>query len=159
MDKKIAVILGSKSDLEELKTGFDILKEFSIPYRLEVVSAHRNPEKLRKLCLELEKTGTEVVIACAGLAAALPGFIASYVNIPVIGVALKGGLLDGLDALMSIVSTPRGLGLVSSGIGKAAFVNSIIFALTIIALKDKKYLAEFYTNKLKVFSELKNFFN
>ncbi len=142
MDKKIAVILGSKSDLEELKTGFDILKEFSIPYRLEVVSAHRNPEKLRKLCLELEKTGTEVVIACAGLAAALPGFIASYVNIPVIGVALKGGLLDGLDALMSIVSTPRGLGLVSSGIGKAAFVNSIIFALTIIALKDKKYLAK-----------------
>jgi len=142
MDKKIAIILGSKSDLEELKAGFSLLKEFSIGYRLEVVSAHRNPEKLRKLCLELEKTGTEVVIACAGLAAALPGFIASYVNIPVVGVALKGGLLDGLDALMSIVSTPRGLGLASSGVGKSAFVNSIIFALTIIALKDKKYLAK-----------------
>jgi 5-(carboxyamino)imidazole ribonucleotide mutase len=81
MDKKIAVILGSKSDQEELKAGFDLLKEYSIPYRMEVVSAHRNPEKLRKLCLELEKSGTEVVIACAGLAAALPGFIASYVNI------------------------------------------------------------------------------
>jgi 5-(carboxyamino)imidazole ribonucleotide mutase len=75
MDKKIAVILGSKSDLEELKAGFDILKEFSIGYRLEIVSAHRNPEKLRKLCHELEKEKTEVVIACAGLAAALPGFI------------------------------------------------------------------------------------
>jgi 5-(carboxyamino)imidazole ribonucleotide mutase len=148
MDKKIAVILGSKSDLEELKAGFDMLKEFSIAYRLEVVSAHRNPEKLRKLCNELEKQGTEVVIACAGLAAALPGFIASYVNIPVIGVALKGGLLDGLDALMSIVSTPRGLGLVSSGVGKSAFVNSIIFALAIIALKDKKYSA-----KLKAIKE------
>lgn len=149
MDKKIAVILGSKSDLEELKTGFDILKEFSIPYRLEVASAHRNPDKLRKLCLELEKTGTEVVIACAGLAAALPGFVASYVNIPVIGVALKGGLLDGLDALMSIVSTPRGLGLTSSGVGKSAFVNSIIFALTIIALKDKKYSAKLKAVKEK----------
>jgi len=148
MDKKIAVILGSKSDLEELKAGFDLLKEFSIGYRLEVVSAHRNPEKLRKLCLELEKTGTEVVIACAGLAAALPGFVASYVKIPVVGVALKGGLLDGLDALMSIVSTPRGLGLASTGVGKSAFVNSIIFALTIIVLKDKKYSA-----KLKAIKE------
>lgn len=149
MDKKIAVILGSKSDMEELKAGFDLLKEFSIGYRLEVVSAHRNPEKLRKLCLELEKTGTQVVIACAGLAAALPGFVASYVKIPVVGVALKGGLLDGLDALMSIVSTPRGLGLASTGVGKSAFVNSIIFALTIIALKDKKYSAKLKAVKEK----------
>jgi 5-(carboxyamino)imidazole ribonucleotide mutase len=149
MDKKIAVILGSKSDQEELKAGFDLLKEYSIPYRMEVVSAHRNPEKLRKLCLELEKSGTEVVIACAGLAAALPGFIASYVNIPVVGVALKGGLLDGLDALMSIISTPRGLGLTSSGVGKSAFVNSIIFAITVIALKDKKYSAKLKAVKEK----------
>lgn len=149
MDKKIAIILGSKSDMDELKAGFDLLKEFSVPYRLEVISAHRNPEKLRKLCLELEKAGTEVVIACAGLAAALPGFVASYVNIPVIGVALKGGLLDGLDALMSIVSTPRGLGLASSGVGKSAFVNSIIFSLTIIALKDKKYSAKLKAVKEK----------
>jgi len=149
MDKKIAVILGSKSDLEELKAGFDILKEFSIGYRLEIISAHRNPEKLRKLCHELQRQGAEVVIACAGLAAALPGFVASYVTIPVIGVALKGGLLDGLDALMSIVSTPRGLGLVSSGVGKSAFINSIIFALTIIALKDKKYLAKLKAVKEK----------
>ncbi|MDD4182496.1 MAG: 5-(carboxyamino)imidazole ribonucleotide mutase [Candidatus Omnitrophica bacterium] len=149
MDKKIAIILGSKSDLEELKAGFALLKEFSISYRLEVASAHRNPEKLRKLCLELEKTGTEVVIACAGLAAALPGFVASYVNIPVIGVAMKGGLLDGLDALMSIVSTPRGLGLTSSGVGKSAFINSIIFALTVIALKDKKYLTKLKAVKEK----------
>ncbi len=149
MDKKIAVILGSKSDLEELQAGFNLLKEFSIGYRLEIVSAHRSPDKLRKLCSELEKTGTEVVIACAGLAAALPGFVASYVNIPVIGVALKGGLLDGLDALMSIVSTPRGLGLVSSGVGKSAFINSIIFALTTIALKDKKYSAKLKAVKEK----------
>ena len=84
-------------------------------------------------------TLTEVVIACAGLAAALPGFIASYVDIPVIGVALKGGMLDGLDALFSIVSTPKGIGLVSSGVGKSAFINAIIFALEILALGDKKY--------------------
>ena len=144
MAGKIAVVLGSKSDLEKLKDGFALLKELKIAYRLEIISAHRNPEKLRKLCSELEKKNLKVVIACAGMAAALPGFIASYVNIPVIGVALKGGLLDGLDALFSMVSTPKGLGVASTGVGKSAFINAIIFSLEIISQSDKAY-----TSKLK----------
>ena len=145
MKEKIAIVLGSKSDLPVLKDGFNLLDELKIGYRLEVISAHRNPDKLRNLCSELEKKKYEVVIACAGLAAALPGFIASYVNIPVVGVALKGGMMDGLDALFSIVSTPKGLGLSCSGIGKAGFINAIIFSLEIMALKDKSSL-----EKLKV---------
>ena len=144
MEGKIAVVLGSKSDLEKLKDGFALLKELKIAYRLEIISAHRNPEKLRTLCSELEKKNFKVVIACAGMAAALPGFIASYVNIPVIGVALKGGLLDGLDALFSMVSTPKGLGVASTGVGKSAFINAIIFSLEIISQSDKAY-----TSKLK----------
>ena len=144
MAGKIAVVLGSKSDLEKLKDRFALLKELKIAYRLEIISAHRNPEKLRKLCSELEKKNFKVVIACAGMAAALPGFIASYVNIPVIGVALKGGLLDGLDALFSMVSTPKGLGVASTGVGKSAFINAIIFSLEIISQSDKAY-----TSKLK----------
>ncbi|MFA5272000.1 MAG: AIR carboxylase family protein [Candidatus Omnitrophota bacterium] len=139
---KIVIITGSKSDLEELKSGFDILKDLKVDYKLETISAHRNPEKLRKLCMGIEKEGAEVVIACAGLAAALPGFVAAYVNIPVIGVALKGGLMEGLDALFSIVSVPKGIGLASTGVGKSAFINSIIFALEIIALNDKKYISK-----------------
>ena len=139
MSKEIAVFLGSKSDVDKVKVGLDLLKELKVDYRLEIVSAHRNPEKLRKLCGELEDKGVKVVIACAGLAAALPGFIASYVNIPVIGVALKGGMLDGLDALFSIVSTPKGIGLASTGVGKSAFINAVIFSLQILALTDKKY--------------------
>jgi 5-(carboxyamino)imidazole ribonucleotide mutase len=137
MKEKIAIVLGSKSDLPTLKDGFNILDELKIGYRLEIISAHRNPEKLRKLCLEIEKKDFEVVIACAGLAAALPGFIASYVNIPVIGVALKGGVMDCLDSLLAIVSTPKGLGLTCGGIGKAGFINAIIVSLEIMALKDK----------------------
>jgi phosphoribosylaminoimidazole carboxylase PurE protein len=137
--KRIAIVLGSKSDLDTLKEGIDILEELKIGYTLDIISAHRNPERLRKFCLGLEKKGLEVVIACAGMSAALPGFIASYIDIPVVGVALKGGTLDGLDALLSITSTPRGLGLVSSGIGKSAFVNAIIFSLEILALKYKEY--------------------
>lgn len=140
MKEKIAIVLGSKSDWEELSEGIEILKKLNVGYRLEIISAHRHPEKLRKFSNQLSKEGCEVVIACAGCAAALPGFIASYVDIPVIGVALKGGLLDGLDALFSIVSTPKGIGLVSSGIGKSAFINAIIFSLEILSLKDKKCL-------------------
>lgn len=138
----IAVILGSKNDIEKLSTGIKLLDDLKIQYRLDVISAHRHPEKLRKFCLEIEKKGTKAIIACAGMAAALPGFAASYVNIPVIGVALEGGIMGGLDALFSIVSSPRGLGIVSSGIGRNAFINAIIFSLEILSLKDKKYLAK-----------------
>jgi 5-(carboxyamino)imidazole ribonucleotide mutase len=139
MKEKIVIVLGSKSDLKDLKAGFDLLDESAIAYRREIISAHRNPERLRSLCLRLEKDGTRVVIACAGCAAALPGFVASYVNIPVIGVALKGGLLDGLDALFSIVSNPKGLGLASTGVGRSAFINAIILSLEILTLENKKY--------------------
>ena len=149
MKKKIAIILGSKSDLERLKEGFEILKDLGIAYRLEIISAHRNPEKLRSLCKKIEKEGIEAVIACAGMAAALPGFIASYVNIPVIGVALEGGLLDGVDALLSMVSTPKGLGLASSGVGKSAFINAIILCLEILSLKDKAHKAKLRVLKAK----------
>jgi len=150
MGKRIAVVLGSKSDLSKLAEGIEVLKGLDIPYRLEIISAHRNPEKLRKFCKTAVKEGAEVFIAAAGMAAALPGFIASYVDVPVIGVALKGGLLDGLDALFSMVSTPKGIGLASTGVGKSAFLNAIIFSLEILALKDRKYI-----NKLK---QLKNKF-
>lgn len=149
MSKKIAVILGSKSDFEKLKDGFNLLKEFKVDYSMDVISAHRNPEKLRKHCQNLEKQGIKVVIACAGMAAALPGFVASYVNIPVIGVGLKGGLMDGLDALFSMVSSPKGLGMASTGVGKSAFINAIIFSLEILALADKSYAGKLKELKAK----------
>ena len=142
MKKDIAIILGSKSDVERLKEGFALLDELRIPYRLEIISAHRNPDKLRNLCKALEKDDIKVVIACAGLAAALPGFIASYVNIPVIGVPLDGGMFDGLDSLLSIVQVPKGLGLVSSGIGKRGFVNALITSLEILSLSDESYCSK-----------------
>jgi len=142
MSGKIAIILGSKNDLVKLEEGIRLLKEFKIPYKLEVISAHRNPDALREFCQKVDKQNIEVIIACVGMAAALPGFIASYVNIPVIGVALRGGLLDGLDALFSIISTPKGIGLASTGVDKSAFINAIILSLEILALKDKNYLSK-----------------
>jgi len=149
MREKIAIVLGSKSDLEKLKESLNILDQLDIKYKLEIISAHRQPEKLRKFCKEIEKEEFGVVIACAGLSASLPGFIASYVNIPVIGVALKGGLLDGLDALLSMVSIPKGIGLVSTGVGKNAFINALIFSLEILSLKNIKYLSQLKMLKRK----------
>ncbi len=138
MRKKISVVLGSESDQEKLKAGFELLDEFDITYELKIISAHRNPDKLRSYCKKIEREGVDVVIACAGLAAALPGFMASYLDIPVIGVGLKGGLADGLDSLFSIVSAPGGIGLVSSGLGKNAFINAIIFSLEILGISDEQ---------------------
>lgn len=89
--------------------------------------------------MAIEKEGIEVVIACAGLAAALPGFIASYVNIPVLGVAMKGGMLDGLDAVMSMVSMPKGTAVACCGIGKTGFINACIITLEMLALSDKDF--------------------
>jgi 5-(carboxyamino)imidazole ribonucleotide mutase len=136
MKKKISVILGSESDKKKLQDGLALLDEFGLNYQLTVLSAHRNPDKLRQMALNLEKDNVGVVIACAGLACALPGFVAAYSCVPVIGVPIKGGMLDGMDSLLSIVQVPKGLGLVSSGMGKRGFINALIFALEILSLAD-----------------------
>lgn len=141
---KIGIIVGSKSDLPKLEELLSLLKDLEISYSLDIISAHREPHRLRRRCKEW-KDKREVIIAAAGLSAALPGFIASYVDIPVIGVPLEGGMLDGLDSLLSIVQVPKGIGLVSTGVGKKGLVNALIFAVKILALKDKEY-----QNKLKV---------
>ncbi len=139
MKNKITVILGSASDIERLKDGFAILDELGILYERYIVSAHREPEKLRGLCLKIKESDAEIVIAAAGLSAALPGFVASYVNIPVIGVPLSGGESNGFESLLSIVQVPRGIGLLSSGFDSRGFINALIFSLEILALKDKSY--------------------
>ncbi len=138
-DKKIAIILGSKSDLELLKDGFHLLEELNVPYRLEIISAHRDPDKLRKFCKEAKASGIEVIVACCGLSAALPGFVASYVDIPVIGVPLEGGVLKGIESLLSIVEVPKGLGLVGTGIGKKGFINALVFSFRLLSLKYPRY--------------------
>jgi 5-(carboxyamino)imidazole ribonucleotide mutase len=145
MNEKIAIVLGSKSDIAHLEQGIKLLNECRIPFALEVISAHRNPDKLRDFCKKIEKKGVEVVIACAGLSAALPGFVASYVDIPVIGVPLDAGNLGGIESLLSIVEVPRGIGVVSTGIGKKGFINALLFALKILSLSSREYKKKFNT--------------
>lgn len=135
---KILVIMGSKSDRPIMSKGIEILKKFKIPYSLEICSAHRNPEKTKSLAKSAEKKGIKVIIAGAGMAAHLPGVIASYTTLPVIGVPLNTSPLSGIDSLFSIVQMPSGVPVATVSIGEAGAKNAALLAIQILALSDEK---------------------
>ena len=104
----IGIIIGSESDIETMRHCADTLEEFGIVHKMSVASAHRNPEKVTKLIKQCEEQGYKVIIAAAGMSAALPGVVASQTNLPVIGVPMKSDLM-GIDSLLSIVQMPKGV--------------------------------------------------
>jgi phosphoribosylaminoimidazole carboxylase PurE protein len=135
---KVLILIGSESDRPVMKKGSEILKEFKIPYQMEVCSAHRNPEKTKSLATSADKKGIEVIIAGAGMAAHLPGVIASSTTLPVIGVPLNASSLSGLDSLFSIVQMPSGVPVATMSIGEAGAKNAAILAIQILAISDEK---------------------
>jgi 5-(carboxyamino)imidazole ribonucleotide mutase len=130
---KIAVIFGSQSDKPVMKKAADVLREFGIGFSAHVVSAHRAPELLEETIAALEKDGAELIIAGAGLAAHLPGVIASKTLVPVIGVPIASGGLGGMDALLSIVQMPKSVPVATVGVDNAA--NAAYLAVEILSLK------------------------
>ncbi len=137
--KKVAVVMGSVSDDVIMKKASNFLKEFGVDYEVNVLSAHRMPEKTREFARNAKDKGIEVIIAGAGKAAHLPGVIASYTTIPVIGVPIKTQDLGGLDSLFSIVQMPSGVPVACMSLNGAE--NAAILAIQILALKYD-YLAE-----------------
>jgi 5-(carboxyamino)imidazole ribonucleotide mutase len=135
MSIKVSVVMGSESDRGVMEKCTDVLQEHGINYELNVISAHRNPESVRDYALNLEKRGVKVVIAGAGLSAALPGVVASQTSLPVIGVPIDSGALKGVDALYSIVQMPPGVPVGCMGIGGAK--NAALFAIRILKLIQK----------------------
>lgn len=135
---KVLIIMGSKKDQEIMLKATSILEEFQIPYQMEVSSAHRNPERTKRLAQNAEKKGIKVIIAGAGMSAHLPGIIASYTTLPVIGVPLNASPLSGVDSLFSIVQMPSGIPVATMAIGEAGAKNAAIFAVEILALSDDK---------------------
>ncbi len=135
---KVLIITGSESDLTVAKETVKLLEEFSISYRIEVASAHRTPERVVRLVKDAEKDGAEVIIAIAGMAAALPGVVASHTVLPVIGVPMNSSPLNGIDALMSMAQMPAGVPVATVAIGKAGARNAAILAAEILGLKDQK---------------------
>jgi 5-(carboxyamino)imidazole ribonucleotide mutase len=132
----VAVICGSRSDLPTLKGTFDVLDSYGIDWEASVISAHRQADALHAYVAEAEGAGTRLFIGAAGLAAHLPGVLASLTRRPVIGIPLDGGALGGADALYSVVQMPPGVPVASVAIGSAGAKNAGHLAARILALSD-----------------------
>jgi 5-(carboxyamino)imidazole ribonucleotide mutase len=131
----VAVVMGSKSDMEVMQPAIEILKSFGIEHEVAVISAHRTPEKARDYSQNARGRGIEVIIAAAGGAAHLPGVIASWTTLPVIGVPLASSELNGADALYSIVQMPGGIPVACVAVGSWGVKNSAYLAAEILGLK------------------------
>ncbi|NLG18309.1 MAG: 5-(carboxyamino)imidazole ribonucleotide mutase [Fibrobacter sp.] len=136
---KAAIVMGSKSDMPLAEKAGEVFKEFEVDFETHVISAHRNPKKISKFCLSAQDN-YNVIIAIAGLAAHLPGVIASMTVLPVIGVPAEGGPLRGEDALLSIVQMPPGIPVACVGIGNSK--NAALLAVQIMGCKDPSLLAK-----------------
>lgn len=143
--------MGSKSDAETLQPMLDILKQLGIDHEVEVISAHRTPEKAQQYAGSARERGIEVIIAAAGMAAHLPGVLASWTTLPVIGIPMSSGELKGVDALYSIVQMPAGIPVACMAIGSAGAKNAAYLAAEILGLKyDKiKDACEKFRSELK----------
>ena len=135
---KVLILTGSKNDLELLKATEELMKQFEIPYQIVVSSAHRNPDRTRKLAVEAEKKSIKVIIAAAGLAAHLAGVVASLTTLPVIGVPLPGSYFKGIDSFLSTLQMPAGTPVATVAVGSHGAQNAAILAAQILALSDEK---------------------
>lgn len=142
----VLIILGSKSDIETVSGCGEILKKFGIPFKQEISSAHRQPDRTLRLVREAEESGVKVIIAAAGMAAHLPGVVASHTTLPVIGIPIPGSALSGVDSLYSIVQMPAGVPVACVAIGSHGAKNAALLAVEILALSDKAL-----TEKLKAY--------
>ena len=148
---KVLILLGSTSDEAVMSESVRYLDWFGIDNDMIVASAHRDPEKVTKLTTEASANGYSVIIAAAGMAAALPGVVAAHTDLPVLGVPLEGGLQGGIDALYSIVQMPAGIPVGTLAVGKAGARNAAVLAARIIKLSDDGLDARFAEFKNKGF--------
>lgn len=150
---KVAIVMGSTSDQETMAAAEELLRYFGIEYETHILSAHRTPEATADFAKHAEERGLSAIIAGAGMAAHLPGVIASYTTLPVIGVPLAGSALNGVDALYSIVQMPKGVPVAAMSIGKAGAGNAAIFVAEMLALNNqeiKNKLLQFRANGCKI---------
>jgi len=129
------VVIGSKSDMETIQSTLDILTSLGIDHEINIISAHRTPEKAKEYASSARERGIEVIIAAAGMAAHLPGVLASWTTLPVIGVPLAGSELKGIDSLYSVVQMPAGIPVACVAIGSAGARNAAYLAAEILGLK------------------------
>ena len=141
---KVAIVMGSQSDYSTMQYCKKILKILNIKHEINIVSAHRTPDRMYKFAKTTEKNNISVIIAGAGGSAHLPGMIAALTRIPVIGVPIESKKLKGLDSLLSIVQMPKGIPVGTVSIGKDGAINAALFAASIISLNDSKIRKKLY---------------
>ncbi|MBR5652624.1 MAG: 5-(carboxyamino)imidazole ribonucleotide mutase [Prevotella sp.] len=141
---KVSIIMGSTSDLPVMEKAMTFLNDMKIPFEVNALSAHRTPEAVERFAKEAAGRGVKVIIAGAGMAAALPGVIAAQTTLPVIGVPIKG-MLDGLDALLSIVQMPPGIPVATVSVNGA--MNAAVLATEMLALADNDIAQRLATYK------------
>jgi phosphoribosylaminoimidazole carboxylase PurE protein len=137
-EPRVAIMIGSANDLEVIAEAAKELDRFSVPYVVEVTSAHRSPRHTIEFVAECERRGVQVFICSAGMAAHLGGVVAAHTTRPVLGVPLKGGVMDGLDSLLSTVMMPRGIPVGTLAIGGSGAANAAMLACQILALADPR---------------------
>ena len=136
MSAKVALIMGSKSDWDTMRPATEIMTELGVEHHVEVVSAHRTPDKLMAFAESAVDNGYSVIIAGAGGAAHLPGMVASKTRLPVLGVPVQSRALNGMDSLLSIVQMPKGIPVATYAIGEAGAANAALSAIAMLATTD-----------------------
>ena len=138
--KKVAVLLGSKSDVKYWEESKKYIEYFNLSADLHILSAHRTPEEVARFAKEARRNGYAAIIAGAGMAAHLAGVVAAYTTLPVLGVPLPGGVMDGVDALLSTVQMPAGIPVATFAVGSAGLRNACVFTAEILSLSHPEIL-------------------
>jgi phosphoribosylaminoimidazole carboxylase PurE protein len=147
---KVMVLVGSESDFGAIEEALAVLKDFGVPFGIEVTSAHRSPDRTVRLVKSSEAAGVEVFIAVAGKAAHLAGVVAAHTIRPVIGVPVESEALAGMDALLSTVQMPKGIPVATMALGKHGGTNAALFAVEVLALEDEALRAKLAAYRAKM---------
>lgn len=154
MDPKVLIIMGSDSDLPVMEETAKVLKDFGVPFEMRVSSAHRSPKRTSELASGAAGRGVKVIIAAAGMAAHLAGVIAAETTLPVIGVPIGGGSLNGIDALYAMVQMPGGIPVATMAIGKAGAKNAALLAVQMLSLSDEALAKQLVSYKEALSAEV-----
>ena len=149
MENKVAILLGSKTDLPLIEPSLPYYEYFGIKAEVHVMSAHRNPKDVAKFASEARDNGYSILVGSAGMSAHLAGALKAHSTLPVIGIPLPGGMMDGLDSLLSTVNMPKGVPVATVSMGKAGAINSAVLCAEIFSLHNEelvKKLTEFKNN-------------
>ena len=138
----VAVLMGSKSDLEIVRNAFDVFDEFNVPFTARILSAHRTPEEAAEFASQAEANGVKVIICAAGMAAHLGGVVAAHTTLPVVGIPMVSEPFKAMDSLLSVVQMPPGIPVAAVTCGKAGAKNAALYAVSILALSDSGIAAK-----------------